>query len=108
MDAGYRGGSHFCVMENTVEILGLRQELPRQPVGQHYQYEHLANREIRSESHARMAVSDINLFFLSSLMDIRADVLRLYLTLQGLRPPRSAERGPATLRCAIILRGWSR
>ena len=48
----------------------------------HYQYEHLANREIRSESHARMAVSDINLFFLSSLMDIRADVLRLYLTLQ--------------------------
>ena len=48
----------------------------------HYQYGHLANREIRSENDARAAVSDINLFVLSSLMDIRADVLRLYLTLQ--------------------------
>ena len=48
----------------------------------HYQYGHLARREIRSENDARMAVSDINLFFLSSLMDMRADVLRLYLTLQ--------------------------
>ena len=48
----------------------------------HHQYGHLAGREIRSEDDARTAVSDINLFFLSSLMDIRADVLRLYLTLQ--------------------------
>ena len=48
----------------------------------HHQYGHLVRREIRSENDARMAVSDINLFFLSSLMDIRADALRLYLTLQ--------------------------
>ena len=48
----------------------------------HYQFGHLARREIHSENDAKMAVSDINLFFLSSLMDIRADVLRLYLTLQ--------------------------
>ena len=48
----------------------------------HHQYGHLVRREIRSESDARTAVSDINLFFLSSLMDIRADALRLYLTLQ--------------------------
>ena len=48
----------------------------------HYQYGHLANREIRSENDAKAAVSDIDLFVLSSLMDIRADVLRLYLTLQ--------------------------
>ena len=48
----------------------------------HHQYGHLVRREIRSENDARTAVSDINLFFLSSLMGIRADALRLYLTLQ--------------------------
>ncbi len=48
----------------------------------HHQFEHLVNRDILKVSDARDAVSDINVFFLSSLMDIRADVLRLYLTLQ--------------------------
>ena len=48
----------------------------------HHQYEHLANRKIGSEEDARAAVSDINLFFLSTIMDIRADILRLYLTFQ--------------------------
>ncbi len=48
----------------------------------HYQFGHLASREIHTLGDARTAVSDINVFFLSSLMDIRADVLRLYLTLQ--------------------------
>ena len=43
---------------------------------------HLAMREIRSEHDARVAVSDIELFWLSSLTDLRADTLRLYLTLQ--------------------------
>ena len=60
------------------ELVQARGELKRL----HYQFGHLARREVRSENDARMAVSDINLFFLSSLMDIRADVLRLYLTLQ--------------------------
>ena len=43
---------------------------------------HLAMREIRSEHDARVAVSDIELFVLSSLTDLRADALRLHLTLQ--------------------------
>ena len=47
-----------------------------------HQFGHLTSREMRTVSDARTAVSDINVFFLSSLMDIRADVLRLYLTLQ--------------------------
>ena len=63
----------------------------------HYQYGPLTNREIRSENDARMAMSDINLFFLSSLMDIRADELRLYLTLQD--DPGYAEH------CQVELRG---
>ena len=48
----------------------------------HHQFGHLVNRDIRKVSDARTVISDINVFFLSSLMDIRADVLRLYLTLQ--------------------------
>ena len=48
----------------------------------HHQFGHLANRDICTVSDAKTAISDINVFFLSSLMDIRADVLRLYLTLQ--------------------------
>ena len=68
----------------------------------HYQYGHLANREIRSENDARMAMSDINLFFLSSIMDIRADVLRLYLTLQddpGFAGQRQAELRTKVQQC---------
>ncbi len=48
----------------------------------HHQFGRLVDRDIRKVSDARTAVSDINVFFLSSLMDIRADVLRQYLTLQ--------------------------
>ena len=57
---------------------------------------HLARREIRSESDARMAVSDIELFVLSSLADLRADVLHLHLALQD--DPQYAERRVAMLR----------
>ena len=57
---------------------------------------HLVTREIQSEQDARLAVSDINLFVLSSLMDLRADALRLQLTLQD--DPHYAERREAALR----------
>ena len=57
---------------------------------------HLAAREIRSAQDARLALSDINLFVLSSLLDIRADALRLHLTLQD--DPHYAERRQAVLR----------
>ena len=61
-----------------------------------HKFGRLAVREIRSEQDARMAVSDINLFALSSLVDLRADALRLHLTLQD--DPRYAERRHAVLR----------
>ena len=48
----------------------------------HHQSGHLTSLKIGSVNDAKTAVADINLFFLSSLMDIRADVLRLFLTLQ--------------------------
>ena len=57
---------------------------------------HFSGREIRSENDARLAVSDINLFMLSSLMDIQADVLHLHLTLQD--APHYAERRQLVLR----------
>ncbi len=57
---------------------------------------HLAVRELRSEQDARLAVSDINLFVLSSLMDLRADALRLQLTLQD-NPDFVEHRGAALL-----------
>ena len=57
---------------------------------------HLVEREIRSEQDARMGVSDINLFVLASLVDLRADALRLHLTLQD--DPHYAERRQAVLR----------
>ncbi len=57
---------------------------------------HLAMREIRSEHDARVAVSDINLFVLSTLTDLRADALRLQLTLQD--DPHYAERRQTVLR----------
>ena len=61
----------------------------------HHQFGHLTNRKIRSENDARTAMADINIFFLSSLMDIRADMLRLYLTLQD--DPGYAGRRQAAL-----------
>ncbi len=45
-------------------------------------YGRLLTRDIDSEDNARAAVSDLNRFFLASLLDIQADVLRLYLALQ--------------------------
>ena len=57
---------------------------------------HLVEREIRSEQDARMVVSDLHLFVLASLVDLRADVLRLHLTLQD--DPHYAERRQAVLR----------
>ena len=61
-----------------------------------HKFGHLAMREIRSEHDARVAVSDIELFVLASLTDLRADTLRLYLTLQDDLP--YAERRQALLR----------
>ena len=60
-----------------------------------HQFGHLTDREIRSENDARAAVSDISLFFLSSIADIRADLLRMYLTLQD--DPGFAEHRHAAL-----------
>ena len=45
-------------------------------------YGRLLTRSIDSEDAARSAVSDLNRFFLASLHDIQADLLRLYLALQ--------------------------
>lgn len=52
--------------------------------------------KIRSAQDARLALSDINLFVLSSLLDLRADALRLHLTLQD--DSHYAERRQAVLR----------
>ncbi|MDE0129918.1 MAG: hypothetical protein OXQ86_10180 [Gammaproteobacteria bacterium] len=60
----------------------------------HNQSGHLTSRKISSVNDAKTAVADINLFFLSSLMDIRADVLRLFLTLQD-DPGYSGQRQAA-------------
>ena len=60
------------------ELVQARRDISRL----HHQFGHLTSRKIGSEDDAKTAASDINLFFLSSLMDLRADVLRLFLTLQ--------------------------
>ncbi len=76
---------------------GMKAELvqARRDIGQlHHQFGYLTSRRIDSEERAKTAVSDINLFFLSSLMDIRADVLRLFLTLQD-DPEYSGQRQAA-------------
>ena len=57
---------------------------------------HLVMREVRSERDAGLAVADINLFVLSSLTDLRADALRLRLTLQD--DPHFAVRRETVLR----------
>ena len=57
---------------------------------------HLVMREVRSERDAGLAVADINLFALSSLTDLRADALRLQLTLQD--DPHFAVRRETVLR----------
>ena len=62
---------------------------------------HLAMREIRSEDDARVVVSDISLFVLSSLTDLRADALRLHLTLQD--DPHYTERRQAVLNRKVEL-----
>ena len=60
---------------------------------------HLAKREIRSEHDARVAVFDIDLFVLATFTDLRADALRLQLTLQD--DPHYAERRHAVLRTKV-------
>ena len=75
-----------------VELVSARGEVKRL----RRKFGHLVLREIRSEQDARMALSDINLFVLSSLVDLRADALRLHLTLQD--DPHYAERRHAVLR----------
>ena len=78
---------------------GMKAELvqARRDVSQlHHQFGYLARQKIDSVKKAEEAGSDINLFFLSSLMDIRADVLRLFLTLQD-DPEYSGERQAALL-----------
>ena len=72
------------------ELVQARRDMSRL----HHQFGHLSSRKIGSEADAETAASDINLFFLSSLMDIRADVLRLFLTLQD-DPEYSGQRQAA-------------
>ena len=61
-------------------------------------YGRLLTGDIDSEDAARSAVSDLNRFFLASLHDIQADLLRLYLALQddpdfvGLRHSRLRQK----------------
>ena len=75
-----------------IELVAARRDVKwlRRKFGQ------LAAREIRSAQDARLALSDTNLFVLSSLVDLRADALRLHLTLQD--DPHYAERRQAVLR----------
>ena len=46
-------------------------------------YGRLMPRDIHSEDDARLAVSDLDRFFLASLYDVQIDVLQLYLALQN-------------------------
>ncbi len=78
---------------------GMKAELvqARRDIGQlHHQFGYLARRKIDSVHKAETATSDVNLFSLSSLMYIRADVLRLFLTLQD--DPEYAGQRQAALR----------
>lgn len=74
-----------------VELVGARRDMKLL----YCQFGHLVRQEIGSEEDARMVASDINLYFLSGLLDIRADLLRLYLTLQD--DPGFAGRRDAAL-----------
>ena len=46
------------------------------------QFGQLAERPVTSEEDARNAVADLNRFFLATILDLRSDVLRVYLALQ--------------------------
>ena len=73
----------------------------------HHQFEQLVNRDIRKVSDPGKAVSDINVSFLSSLMDIRGDVLRLYLTFQddpGYAGQRQAALSRKVVQCLSTFR----
>ena len=48
----------------------------------HSKYGLLVAREVAAEDDAKAAVSELNRFFLASLLDMQVDVLRLYLALQ--------------------------
>ena len=90
-------GSQFEHGQRFTEGMKIGLMLAKRDVNQlRRKFGHLAMREIRSEQDARVAVSDINLFVLSTLTDLRADALRLQLTLQD--DPHYAGRRQAVLR----------
>ena len=90
-------GSQFEHSQRFTEGMKIAIVLAKRDVNRlRRKFGHLAMKEIQSEQDARMAVSDINLFVLSSLTDLRADALRLHLTLQD--DPHYAERRQAVLR----------
>ncbi len=90
-------GSQFEHGQRFTEGMKIALMLARRDVNRlRRRFGHLVSRQIRSEHDARLAVSDINLFVLSSLTELRADALRLQLTLQD--DPPYAERRGAMLR----------
>ncbi len=89
-------GSQFEHGQRFTDVMKMQLVQARAAMGVlRNQYGLLASRKIRSSVDARAAVSDINLFFLSSLMDLRADALHLVLTLQD--NPGFAGKRQATL-----------
>ncbi len=90
-------GSQFVHGQRFTEGMKIALMLAKRDVNRlRRKFGHLVMREIRSEQDARLAVSDINLFVLSTLTDLRADALRLQLTLQD--DLHYAERREAVLR----------
>ena len=58
-------------------------ELARQTTNElRAQFGQLAERPVTSEDDARNAVADLDRFFLATILDLRADMLRVYLALQ--------------------------
>ena len=93
-------GAQFAHGQRFTEGMKIALVLAKRDVNRlRRKFGHLALREIRSEHDARLAVSDIHLFVLSTLTDLRADALRFQLTLQD--DPHYAERRQAVLRTKV-------
>ena len=76
--------SEFEDQQRFPDDAGVKLALVKNEVKQLRQkYGRLLTGDIDSEDSARSAVSDLNRFFLASLHDIQADLLRLYLALQS-------------------------
>ena len=76
--------SEFEARQRFPDDAGAKLALVKNEVKQLRQkYGRLLTGDIDSEESARSAVSDLNRFFLASLHDIQADLLRLYLALQS-------------------------